>query len=49
MDDNEDFSKEDKKRLDKLIDRSNIDNEQMTQAAEDYVRKELEEEQEDQE
>ena len=48
MDDNEDFSKEDKERLDKLIDRSNIDNEQMTQAAEDYVRKELEEEQEDQ-
>lgn len=49
MDDNEDFSKEDKKRLDKLIERSNIDNEQMTQAAEDYVRKELEEEQEVQE
>lgn len=49
VDENEDFSKEDKKRLDKLIDRSNIDNEQMTEAAEDYVRKELEEEQEDQE
>ena len=48
VDENEDFSKEDKKRLDKLIDRSNIDNEQMTEAAEDYVRKELEEEQEDQ-
>lgn len=46
VDENEDFSKEDKERLDKLIDRSNIDNEQMTEAAEDYVRKELEEEQE---
>ena len=43
VDDNEDFSKEDEKRLEKLIERSNIDNEQIEQAAEDFARSELEE------
>ena len=44
MDDNEDFSREDEKKLKKLIDRSNIDNEQMQEVAEEYVQKELEDE-----
>lgn len=43
VDDNEDFSKVDEKRLEKLIERSNIDNEQIEQAAEDFARSELEE------
>lgn len=43
VDDNEDFSKEDERRLEKLIERSNIDNEQIEQAAEDFARSELEE------
>ncbi|MFO3717901.1 hypothetical protein AB9Q04_06125 [Anaerococcus sp. ENR1011] len=43
VDDNEDFSKEDEKRLEKLIERSNIDNEQIEQVAEDFARSELEE------
>ena len=43
VDDKEDFSKEDEKRLEKLIERSNIDNEQIEQAAEDFARSELEE------
>lgn len=43
VDDNEDFSKEDEKRLEKLIERSNIDNNQIKQAAEDFARSELEE------
>ena len=43
VDDKEDFSKEDEKRLEKLIERSTIDNEQIEQAAEDFARRELEE------
>ena len=43
VDDNEDFSKEDEKRLEKLIERSNIENDQIEQAAEDFARSELEE------
>lgn len=38
VDDNEDFSKEDKKRLEKLIERSHIGNDQIEQAAEKFVK-----------
>lgn len=44
VDDNEDFSKEDKKRLEKLIEKSNIDNEQIEQAAEKFVKNKIESE-----
>lgn len=44
VDANEDFSKEDKKRLDKLIDRSNIDNTQMQETAEEYVQRDIDNE-----
>ena len=41
VDDNEDFSKEDKKRLDKLIDRSRVDNDHIQETAEQYVQKDI--------
>lgn len=44
IDENEEFTKEDKKKLEKLIDRSNIDNEQIEQMAEDYVQSEIDSE-----
>lgn len=47
VDDNEEFSKGDKKKLDKLIEKSNVDNEEIEQMAEDYIKNELENEQED--
>lgn len=46
VDDNEEFSKGDKKKLDKLIEKSNVDNEEIEQMAEDYIKNELENEQE---
>ena len=47
LDDNEEFTKEDNRRLKKLINRSHIDNEQIKEAAEDLVTEILEEESED--
>ena len=44
MDDEKDFSKEDEKKLEKLIDRSHIDSEQIKEVAEEYVQKELDDE-----
>lgn len=44
VDDNEEFTKKDKKKLEKLIDRSNVDNEQIEEAAEEAIRNELENE-----
>ena len=44
VDDNEEFTKEDKKKLDRLIEKSNIDNEQMHQMAEDYIKNEIDNE-----
>lgn len=49
VDENEDFSKKDEEKLEKLIDRSNIDNEKMEEAAEEFVRSEIETEAEDNE
>lgn len=49
VDENEDFSKKDEEKLEKLIERSNIDNEKMEEAAEEFVRSEIETEAEDNE
>lgn len=49
VDENEDFSKKDEEKLEKLIDRSNIDNEKMEEAAEEFVRSEIETEADDNE
>ena len=43
VEENEEFTKKDEKKLKKLIERSRIDNEQIKQAAEEYIRSELEE------
>lgn len=45
IDDNEEFTKEDEKKLEKLIDRSHVDNDQIEQMAEDYIQSELDIEQ----
>lgn len=47
VDENIEFSKEDEERLEKLIERSNIDNDQMEQMAEEYIKNELENESEE--
>ena len=44
VDENEDFSKKDQDKLKKLIDRSHIDNDQIEQAAEKFVRSNIESE-----
>ena len=42
IDDNKEFSKKDQRKLDKLIDRSNIDNDEIENLYEDLVKSELE-------